>query len=340
MPNGMTVGFKDNEIWFSEPYRPHAWPPGYVVTTEFPIVGLGVSGMSVVAATTGTPYVLIGTAPSHMSSLKLPNQEPCLSRGSVLGTASGVYYASQKGLIAVNPSGGASNTTELWITRDKWAELTPQKNIRAVLQSSSYFAFGTVNGADNSVAQQGYTIELNIGDSQSFTIWPQPGGHRVGFGQLTAPNEQDIVNLFNDPWTGITCTIQNGGVYYYDFTDTAPAIQPYTWKSKIYQQKAKDDFSAMRVFFTIPPNTPAQNAVRNTAAFDDASWNTLDTGQYGIVYVYAEGNLVTVREIVSNGELLRIASGQKYEQWQWEVKARVNISNIQVASTVKELKNV
>lgn len=343
MPNGMMVGFRGNEIWFCEPYRPHAWPPGYVVTTEFPIVGLGVSGLSVVAATTGTPYVMIGTSPSAMSSLKLPNQEPCISRGSVMGTASGVYYASQKGLIQVNPSGAAVNTTELWITREKWAELTPLKNVRAVLQSSCYFAFGTVNGTDNSVAQEGYTIELNIGDAQSFTIWPQPGGHRVGFGQLTAPNELDVVNIYNDPWTGITCLIQDGNVNYYDFTDAGlapPKIQPYTWKSKIYQQKAKDDFSAMRVFFTVPPGTPPQNETRNTAAFADASWNTLDLGQYGIIYVYADGNLITVREIVSNGELLRIASGQKFEQWQWEVQARVIISNIQVATTVKELKNV
>ena len=340
MPNGMAVGFKDNEIWFCEPYRPHAWPPGYVITTEFPIVGLGISGMAVVAATGGTPYIAQGTNPSSMSLIKLPNEEPCTARGSILGTSNGVYYASQKGLIQVNPAGNAVNTTELWITRDKWALLTPQKNLRAVLQASCYFAFGVVVGADNSVAQQGFTIELNTGDSQSFTIWPQPGGHRVGFGQLSAPNAVDISALYNDPWTGITLIMQGGSLYYYDFTDTAPLIQPYTWKSKIYQQKAKDDFSAMRVFFTVPPNTPAQNAVRNTAPTSDPSWNTLQTGQYGIVYVYGDGVLVTTRELVSNGELLRIASGQKYEQWQVMITARILISNIQMASTVKELKNV
>lgn len=340
MPNGMAVGFKDNELWFCEPYRPHAWPPGYVITTEFPIIGIGVSGMAVVAATSGTPYIAQGTAPANMSLIKLPNEEPCTSRDSVLGTGNGVYYTSQKGLIQVNPSGSAINTTELWITRERWSALTPQKNLRAVLQSSCYFAFGSVVGTDNSVAQQGFTIELNTGDAQSFTIWPQPGGHRVGFGKLVAPNNVDVVNLFNDPWTGITCILQGSAVYYYDFTDTAPAIQSYSWTSKIYQQKAKDDFSAMRVFFTVPPNTPTQNATRNTADTDDPSWNTLQTGQYGIVYVYGDGNLVTTRELRTSGELLRIASGQKYEQWQWKIQARVNISNIQAASTVKELRNV
>jgi hypothetical protein len=162
----------------------------------------------------------------------------------------------------------------------------------------------------------------------------------LGFGQLTAPNSFDIVNLMNDPWTGITLVLQNNGVYYYDFTDTAPTLVPYDWTSKIYQQKAKDNFAAMRVYFTVPPNTPAQNTVRNTAATADPSWNTLQTGQYGIIYVYGDGVLVTTRELVENGELLRISSGQKYEEWQWRVQGRVLISNIQVASSVKELRNV
>lgn len=341
MPNGMIVGFRGNEIWFCEPYYPHAWPPAYVITTEFPIVGLGVSGMAVVACTGGTPYVATGVNPGTMSLVKLPNQEPCTSRGAILGNNNGVYYPSPRGLILVMPaSGTAANTTELWITPDKWTQFTPQKNLEAVLQSSCYFAFGRTEGADNSQAQRGFTIELNTGDSASFTIWPQPGGHRVGFSQLTAPNAVDIDNMMNDPWTGITMLLQGGNVYYYDFTDPAPLIQPYTWKSKIYQMKNKEDFSAMRVFFTVPPNTPVQNTTRNTADTDDPSWNTLQTGQYGIVYVYGDGNLVTTRELVSNGELLRIASGQKYEQWQWEIKARVLISNIQAAPTVKELRNV
>ena len=297
--------------------------------------------MAVVACTAGTPYIATGVNPGSMSLVKVPNAEPCIARGAIIGNNSGVYYPSQKGLIQVEPASGvAVNTTELWITREKWASLTPQKNLRAVLQSSCYFAFGTVNNGDNSVAQQGYTIELNTGDSASFTIWPQPGGHRLGFNQMTAPNAVDIQNVMNDPWTGITMLIQNGAVYYYDFSDPAPLIQPYTWTGKIYQQKAKTDFAAMRVFFTVPPNTPPQNAVRNTAPTNDPSWNTLQYGQFGIVYVYGDGNLVTTRELVKSGELLRIASGQKYEQWQWKVQGRVVISNIQAAPTVKELRSV
>jgi hypothetical protein len=338
MPNGMVVGWKGNEIWFCEPYRPHAWPVGYVLTTEFPIVGLGVSGQSVVACTSAYPYIATGPSPGGMTLTKIMFPEPCIARCSVVSASDGVYYQSPNGLIKVNQSGAASNTTELWITREKWKKLVPATpSIQAIMQSSCYFAFGTTSDPTPGIARQGYTIEINPADAQSFTIWPQPGGHRIGFCQLTAPNGFDINNLFIDQWTGIGLIIQNGQIWYYDFTDTAPVITPYKWRSKTYQQQAKTNFAAMKVFFDIPPGSPAQNPVRNETATLDPSWNTLAGDQYGIIRVYADNVLVTTREIRTSGELLRILAGFKADQWIFEIEGRVSISNIQIATSTKEL---
>jgi hypothetical protein len=242
----------------------------------------------------------------------------------------------------VTQAGAASNTTELWITREKWKKLVPNSpTIQAIMQSSCYFAFGTQGDpVDATVARRGYTIEINPADAQSFTIWPQPGGHRIGFGQLTAPNGYDIVNVLVDTWTGVGLLVQNGQVYYYDFTDTAPVITPYKWRSKTYQSQARNNFAAMRVFFDIPPGSPVQNAVRNEKATLDASWNTLASDQYGIVRVYADDVLVTTREIRRSGELLRILAGFKADQWKFEFEGRVSISNVQIATSVKELAQV
>jgi hypothetical protein len=341
MPNGMIVGWRGNELWFCEPYNPHAWPPGNVLTTEFPIVGVGVVGNSAIVVTGAEPYVCTGVNPSVMSMVKTATPFPGLSRGSIISGSSTVFYQAQAGLIQVDPNSQiANNVTEGWITREKWMQLTPQKNVHAVPLAASYFAFGVAQNGDNSVAQQGFAVELSQGDTTSFTIWPQPGGHRIGFMPLTAPNGFDIDNIWNDPWSGVTLLMQDGAVYYYDFSDPSPVIQPYMWESKIYQQKNKENFSAMRFFFNIPPGTPAQNPTRQELATDDPAWNTLNPDQYGIVYVYGDGNLITTREIRTNAELLRIGSGQKYEEWQWKIQGRVNISNIQVATSVKELRNV
>ena len=339
MPNGMAVGFAGNEIWFCEPYRPHAWPASYVVTTEHPIVGLGVTGSSVVACTSGTPYVATGVSPGSMSMTKTQTTEPCLSRRSVLGNTDGVYYCSPNGLILVDQNGAVKNTTELWITRERWQQLVPQKFIRAVFLVSSYFAMGTTFGGDTSVAKQGFTIELNSADSQSFTIWPQPGGHRLGFNLLSAPNGFNVDNVEIDPWSSVCILVQNSAIYYYDFSDPAPAMVPFKWRSKQFQQKSKKNFEVVRVIFSVPTNTPAQGT-RNTAATADPSWATLGANQYGILRVYADGNLVTVRELYNTNEVLRILSGFKYEIWQFEIEARVVISTLQVGTSLRALAKV
>lgn len=340
MPNGMMVGFRSNEIWFCQPYLPHAWPSSYVLTTEYPIVGLGVSGTSVVAATLGAPYIAQGVSPGSMTATQIQHSEPCIARGSILGNNDGVYYASPNGLILVTSSGAVTNTTEIWITRERWQQLTPQKNTRAVFFVSAYFALGCARNGDNSVAQQGYTLELNSADSSSFTIWPQPGGHRLGFSQLSSPNGLDVVNLRIDPWSGVCIVFYAGNVYQYDFTDPVPAMHVYTWRSKLYQQKSRKNFAVIQATFSIPPGTPTQNATPNTAPTNDPSWNTLQTGQYGILRVFSQGNLVTCREIRKTNQHLRILDGFKGTTWQFEITARVNISSVQAGTSIKALAKV
>src|SRR6185369_13175055 len=98
--------------------------------------------------------------------------------------------------------------------------------------ASCYFVMGSVSpdGTDTTEAQEGFTIELDQ-DNSSFSIWPQPGGHRLGFNQLTSPNEFNIQTVLTDPWTGIGLLVQNSSVYYYDFSDPIPEMVPYTWSS-------------------------------------------------------------------------------------------------------------
>jgi hypothetical protein len=345
MPNGMMVGFKANELWFSDSYAPHAWPPNFVITCDFPIVGIGVVGQAVVACTTSQPTVAYGPTPGSITQVKVPITEPCISRGSIVSTAQGVYYASPNGFVALGPDGSGGNVSDTWIRRDKWQSLTPQKFVRAVQHLSAYFAFGSIAGTDHSVAQQGYTIELSQ-DSQSFTIWPQAGGHRIGFQEMSAPNALDLRNVETDPWSGVCMLVEDdGNVYYYDFTDQAPVAVPYRWRSKVFQQQAKKNMGAFRVFFQVPPGTPPQNPTRTTVE-DLGDDIPFAVGMYGVVRVLADSdndgvlNLVTARELRTSGELMRINSGFKNEFWQFEIEGVIDVQNIQAAPTVKELAQV
>jgi hypothetical protein len=99
---------------------------------------------------------------------------------------------------------------------------------------------------------------------------------------------------------------------------------PYKWRSKTYQQLSAKNFEAIKVWFTVPDSTPPQV----DRDFDDPQ-PELGPNQYGIIRVYTDGQLWTTRELRKSGELLRIYSGIKVEQWQFEIEGRVNVSNLQ-----------
>lgn len=350
MPNGMFAGFRGNEVWFSEPFRPHAWPPQYVMTTDFPIVGLGVVGTSLVACTTRNPHVFIGASPDKMAEIRITLPEPCLSRGSILSADDAVYYQSANGLVKVAAAGYANNVTQQWITREKWAQNTPQKFVRVAKNGSSYFAFGSTgvsNGVfDNSVAQVGFTLELSeVADAQSFSVWPQVGGHRLGFHRLRSHLPTDVDNVLTDPWTGITLLVSSHGVYFYDFTDTAPTITKVIWRSKKFQGPHRDNFAAFRVWFDIPPGGPqSPPATRTTLPATNTPPTTaampFTAGMFGIVRIIADGTYLTERELRYSTELMRVSSQQKYTTWQIEIEGIVKVTNIKMATTVKELGHI
>ena len=101
MPNGFLAGFVHNQVWFSEPYLPHAWPTDYMLTTDSPIVGLGVYGSTLVVATTRQPYTISGTSPASMTQEKQPMSQPCVSKRSIAYDQYGVLYASAYGVVAL-----------------------------------------------------------------------------------------------------------------------------------------------------------------------------------------------------------------------------------------------
>jgi hypothetical protein len=283
---------------------------------------------------------MTGQLPGSMALSKILLPEPCTHRGSIISTDIGVLYQSPNGLIEVEQTGAAANMTESWITRERWNELAPRSGTRGIKLTSLYFGFGVA--ADGS--STGFTVGLRtlaeqaigIGypaSQQGYGIMPQRGKHTLGFMPLTPPNAPlNVDNVLVDHWTGIGLMIQGGQVYYYDFSDQAPLLTPYIWRSKVYRQLAKKNYEAAKVFFAVPPSTPAQNANRN---LNDPQ--VLDEGQYAILRVYGDGQLFTTREVRQNGELLRIYSGAKYEEWQFEIEGRVLINSVQVATSVKEL---
>lgn len=316
LPNGILAAWtNDREVWFCEPYRPHAWPASYTVSVDYKIVGLGVLGTSLIILTEGNPFVASGVTPSAMSLSRVPLFEPCLSRKSIVSGRDGVYYASQNGLISV-ALGDSQNITSLLLTRQDWSALDPA-NLCAARYGSAYMAFR--KNADFANGDNGFIIDNSL---------PNTVFNYLRFGAA-------VKNVVQDDMTGTTFIVSGNKVYNWDSQETNEQ-SPYLWRSKVFQFPYKQQFIAGLVYFdkpawvTIPTPSAATRNTSQTQSFDA-------TKQYLIMRVYADNRLVLVREIQETGEIIQFPSGFKANFWQFEFEGQVVVSNAQIATSVKEL---
>lgn len=221
MPNGILAGFTGNEIWFCEPYLPHAWPSIYTLTTAYPIVGLGVFGNSLFVGTTKHPYLVTGSSPSSMFQEKMPMLQPCVSKKSIASDQFGVLYASPNGLVGVGPGLQDVISTPLY-TRDEWQAINPSSMIGEIY-NNMYFGFYQVGGVYNSIV-------LMRGDIPPLSTL-----------STTAKG------AFVDQITGQIYTLSNvdNKIYALDSSTTANTV--YNWKSKRFSLPKPLNFSSLQV---------------------------------------------------------------------------------------------
>ena len=263
LSNGMVVGFRNNELWFCEPFRMHAWPAQYTLVTEYPIVGLGVANQTLVVATQGFVYTATGIAPSSMLLTKLPGLFPCTSRGSIVSTGIGVYFSAPQGLVLVGPGGLVIATKEL-IRKDEWNALVPTSTLRAAGLGSAYFGFGQAKLGvfDTGSFYTGAFTQQDLGDGRRGVLI-DPTSATVAFNLLTSPINP-VINVINDAWSAETFIIRNGQVLWLDIGDTLQPKNSFKWRSKVFQVAFKDNFQAMKVYYDAAPTWPIQYVQKTT----------------------------------------------------------------------------
>lgn len=331
MPNGIVAAWRANEIWFCEPYRPHAWNPSYTLAVDAEIVGLGVFGQSLVVCTTISPYVVSGVNPASMSLSKLATNEPCLSRGSIVSTPTGVVFASPNGLIRCSP-GQSNNVTSAMITKNLWLDEKNFLNVsslRAALLGSQYYCWSIGSSAVFSSAFETTAFQQLDFTSTQVGAAIEVGDSRIAYTRLYSATPTD--NCFADVWTGEVFVMRNGVVYWLDL-DPSRSKEPYIWRSKILETPTMENFGAMRIWFNTYADSPTLNPVQNTNLVQ-----TLADDQWGLVRFYADDRLVFTRELRKSGELFRLPSGFKAYIWQVEIEARVKVYIIELGESAKEL---
>jgi len=157
LPNGMMAGFDGKDVYFCEPYKPHAWPLAYVMTVDYDVVALGVTDTTLVVLTKGFPYLMQGTHPDNMSMVKAEIPQACVSKRSVAFLGGAVVYASPDGMFAIG--NGTINLTEQIFTNNEWRAFFKPDSIHGYVYDDKYIGF-----YDTGSVQGGFIIDPKRGD--------------------------------------------------------------------------------------------------------------------------------------------------------------------------------
>jgi hypothetical protein len=314
MPGGMMMGFTGNTIHFCEPNRPHAWPPGYDQSLLYQIVALAVWQQQLVVLTHGFPSTGSGSSPAQFFFAQVQAPEPCISRGSVVTDLAGVYYASENGLVALNYY-GMQNQSLSNFTKNIWLKDYQAENIIACRHRAQYLA---INGTGT-----GFLIDYT----------------EERMGVMKTSSFADATSLWNDVFTGDPYVMADQKIYLWDSPDTPP--QTYYWKSKEFYLPAPTNLGCCQISLgpevmdPAPPDTDPQPG-------QGIPGLVLPPGVNALFRLYAGPgdalNLVFTRYLTQPLEIFRLPSGVKSFNWQFDILSRVAIHSVQLATTMKELK--
>jgi hypothetical protein len=347
MPNGMLAGFVGNQVWFCEPFHPHAWPVTYMQTVEYPVVGLGVFGNSLFVGTQKNPYLITGTTPSAVSIEKLPIIQACVSKRSIVSDQWGVVYASPNGLLAVGP-GVQDIVTQSLFTRDEWQAINPSTLI-GVLYNNMYIGFHSNGAAPTSafVFSRADTPALTTYDFEGNCVFVERST-----GSVYAVNQFD------------------NGIYRFDGDPTSTTV--FQWQSRMYIMPVPTNFGAIKVsadWSQVLDPVAYANIIAAIQASNAAIWNanigktlggsfndtpanvyTVDGSiiaalppasatSFVTAFLYGDGEQIWTAGLQSD-RISRLPAGIKCSNYQILITGNVAVRKIALGTTVGELNRV
>lgn len=344
-PMGFLIGVVGNEICFSDPWHPHAWPTAYRQTTKFPLVGLGVFASSIVACTTGTPYILNGAHPDSISIEQTELVEPCIAKSSIVDVGTGIMYASHSGMVFVG-IGGANVATDGLLARRDWQEYVPEN------MSCAYYD-GMVIGMVSSIV---------VGGRNGFVFDSKSGA----FSSLSVI----ATATYADPEDGSLYLVSNGTLMEWNVDPNNN--ETYEWRSKTFSLPRQINAGWAQIdadFATLQADQSAQDAAQLAA---DIAYNTailasgVTNGELGAsmlgeymlggsllvggqltnytrrflhFQIYANNEL-KYTEAILNNKAFSLPAGYKSSLYEVRISGNVAVFGASVAETAAGLRNV
>ena len=236
--NNMLAGFFDNQLCFSFPDKPHAWPIKFRITVDDPVVGIESTGAFTLVLTEKYPYVVTGNNPETLDIKKINVEYPCVAKRSIVNMGYGIAWATNGGLALYDNSGLTSLVTRGIHDWDTWSESIDPTTIIGQYYNDKYFGSHSTNTFI-------FEKEQNSG---YFTT-----------------SQYTFTAAYLDSLNDILYYIDNelGDVKEWD--NSGQVLSPLSWKSKTIVTKDYINFGAARV---IADYTAIDEEVLNQQAFN------------------------------------------------------------------------
>jgi hypothetical protein len=220
LSNGIAAGFTGNEVHFSEPFKPYAWPTAYRQTYDQDIVAIGFTGTTLVGMTQGNPFTITGVEPVTMGGgmEKLGVAWPCMAKRGVASFAFGVGYPAPQGMVIIGAS--SDIVSKDLFTQKEWSELNPRTFVAASADNRYYC---------------GYTTD---GSSLMFVIDKTESASFIKI-------NQGISCIWTDPATGRLYVAAEKTIY--EWEGDAGSKLSYEWKSKKFVTTPPVNYGAAKI---------------------------------------------------------------------------------------------
>lgn len=325
LPNGMMAAFAGKKLYFSEPWKPHAWPEKYVLTTNFDIVGLGAFGQSIAVMTTGNPYVVTGVAPDAMVMERLEVNFPCLTKRGIVDLGYSVAYPAPDGLVTISAAGAQLVSRKL-ISRDDWLTMDPANFVSSQYEGRYMAAYSFV---DRMGTRQVGTIIIDLTGEQPFIS--------------RLDDHADF--MFYEIGEGKLFLLKGGVVT--EFDALSRPFMSLTWRSKQFVHSGHVNYGALFVEAEDVSNLGDPNATPKIDISDasvlKATFPTTDSGSAGgftsqagfEATVYADGR--AVRTIIRPNVVERLPGNFRARVWEIEFRGGLQINAAALAWSPSEM---
>lgn len=342
LQNGLFAAYKDSTVYVSDWNAPHAWPYEHKVTIDYPIVGLGSFGNTLVVCTEAAPVLITVTDPTKPTTRAIQENCPCVSAGSIVSTRNGVIFASTNGLVLIN-SASPTFITEKIITQDEWLPLHPE-SLQAAFLNNTYYGFFT-NPTEKAA---GFLFDL---DSYTYsTVYNSiVSSGMVYTSQLT----KIVYNDVEQSQLYVCCPLENKTQYSLNSFGTDSRInKSFRWRSKVnVSPQGLFTLSCAQVNFTklssLKPEPPVWEGRLAGSALGMVyvdkqpvnGWcktNTIELYDKTVFNYYVDGKLRFTKNIVDS-KPFRLPSGFRGETVEIELKSNSHVHSVILASSMGEL---